>query len=93
MEELSRSEWSDWRQNYATRSFLARLMMERELIKDSIVDGTYGIEKEALIAIGRARQIRDVVEFILDKSSKENVTNEVESDQLYGDSEAGEVGN
>lgn len=93
MEELSRSEWSDWRQNYATRSFLAQLMMERELIKDAIVDGTYGIEKEALIAIGRARQIRDVVEFILDKSSKENVTNEVESDQLYGDSEAGEVGN
>lgn len=64
-DQVSKDEYHEWKGNRVTRRFLFDLFQKREALKEGLVELHQTSEQERLVFIGRAQQLRDVIDWAL----------------------------
>ena len=66
LDEVSKSEWQEWKRNKVTKQLVADILNERLFLSEALLDGGCEGESERLITIGRCQGIKDVVTCIIE---------------------------
>jgi len=65
VQTVTKQEWQNWKRDPVTKYLVFALLNRLEDTKDAIIDGHVGTEDERLIAIGQARNLKDVVDYVI----------------------------
>lgn len=80
--DITKEEWIQWRDHPVTKEFVARVLNQREALKEGLVEGHLDSDKAEHIAIGRCQGMKDMAlyalkefEFVGQQDDQENDDN------------------
>lgn len=65
LEQVSRSEWSDWKNSRITKGVVESIFNTREELKEGLAEGQASTDRELCILIGRCQGLADSIDFIM----------------------------